>query len=208
MASPTETGSRPFYGASRLTAVTTTVGARSRGGGIVLGGLVLGAAVAIMIGVYGTVHDPTGRSLVTTLFTATINAKVWLGTIAMGFALFQLGSALRIYGKIGGDRPVAPWLGKAHRASGVTAFLVSIPVAYHCLWALGFTADQGPRILAHSLLGTLFYGALVTKIVFVRSRNTPGWGIPLAGGTLFAVLTGIWLTSSFWFFTTVDFPGF
>ncbi len=198
----------PYCGASRLTAVTTTADARSSGGGIVLGGLALGAAVVILIGVYGTVHDPTGRSLVTVLFTATINAKVWLATIAMGLVVFQLGSALRIYGKIGGDRPVSPWLGKAHRASGVAAFLVSIPVAYHCLWALGFTADQGPRILAHSLLGTLFYGALVTKIVFVRSRNTPGWGLPLVGGTLFAVLTGIWLTSSFWFFTTVEFPGF
>jgi hypothetical protein len=28
------------------------------------------------------------------------------------------------------------------------------------------------------------------------------------GGTLFAVLTGIWVTSSLWFFTNVEFPGF
>jgi hypothetical protein len=187
---------------------TATADARSTGGGVVLGGLLLGAVVAVTLGVYGSVHDPTGRSLITGLFTATINGMVWLATIAMGFALFQGASALRIYGKVGGDRPVAPWLGKAHRASGVTAFLITIPVAYHCLWALGFTSDQGLRILAHSLLGCLFYGALVTKIVFVRSRNTPGWGLPLIGGTLFVILTGIWLTSSFWFFTTVEFPGF
>ena len=164
--------------------------------------------MAIALGVYGSVHDPTGRSLVTVVFTETINAKVWLATFAATLGLFQLGSALRIYNKVGGDSPAPSWLKKAHRGSGTAAFLLTIPVAYHCLWALGFQADSGARVLAHSLLGCLFYGALVTKVVFVRSRNTPGWGLPVAGGTLFAVLTGIWLTSSFWFFTSVEFPGF
>jgi hypothetical protein len=28
------------------------------------------------------------------------------------------------------------------------------------------------------------------------------------GGLVFSSLTLIWLTSSFWFFTTVEFPGF
>ena len=170
--------------------------------------MLLGAAVAVALGAYGSIHDPTGRSLVTVAFTETINAKVWLATIAATLGLFQLGSALRIYGKIGGDTPAPQWLKQAHRGSGTAAFLVSIPVAYHCLWALGFQTDSGYRVLAHSLLGCLFYGALVTKVVFVRSRSTPGWGLPVIGGTLFAVLTGIWVTSSLWFFTTIEFPGF
>lgn len=188
--------------------MTVAADARTSGGGVLLGGLLLGALVAIALGAYGNIHDPTGRSLVTVVFSETINAKVWLVTIAATLGLFQLGSALRIYGKIGGDSPTPPWLKKAHRASGTTAFLITIPVAYHCLWALGFQTEFGSRILAHSLLGTLFYGALVTKIVFVRSKNTPGWGLPVMGGTLFAVLTGIWVTSALWFFTNVDFPGF
>jgi Family of unknown function (DUF6529) len=27
------------------------------------------------------------------------------------------------------------------------------------------------------------------------------------GGLLFAVLTGLWVTSALWFFTTIGFPG-
>ena len=45
--------------------------------------LLLGAIVALSLGVYGAVHDPTGRSLVTLFFTATINLKVWLATAAV-----------------------------------------------------------------------------------------------------------------------------
>jgi hypothetical protein len=39
-----------------------------------------------------------------------------------------------------------------HRWSGRLAFLVSIPVAMHCLYALGFQAFD-LRVLVHSLLG-------------------------------------------------------
>ena len=45
--------------------------------------ILLGSAVALALGVYGNVHDPSGRSLVTLFFTATINAEVWLGTTAV-----------------------------------------------------------------------------------------------------------------------------
>ncbi len=34
------------------------------------------------------------------------------------------------------------------------------------------------------------------------------WALPVAGGTVFTVLVVIWLTSSFWFFTSIEFPGF
>jgi hypothetical protein len=32
--------------------------------------------------------------------------------------------------------------------------------------------------------------------------------LPLAGGTVFALLVALWLTSSLWFFDTVGFPEF
>ena len=44
-------------------------------------------------------------------------------------------------------------------------------------------------------------------MLLVRSRGLPGWALPLGGGIVFTSLVGVWLTSSFWFFTTVDFPG-
>jgi hypothetical protein len=169
--------------------------------------LVLGAILALSLGVYGAVHDPTGRSLVTLFFTATINLKVWLATLAAAFAVFQVLSASKIYGRLGaGHGP--PWLGRAHRASGTLAFLSTIPVAYHCLWALGFAGAADARGLVHGLLGSIFFGALAAKVLLVRSRGLPGWSLPVAGGIVFTSLIGVWLTSSFWFFTTVEFPGF
>jgi hypothetical protein len=168
--------------------------------------LLIGSAVAVALGVYGNVHDPTGRSLVTLAFTKTINLKVWLATIAFTLALFQVASSLRFYGKIGRGR--APrWLRPAHRISGTLAFLFVIPVAYHCLWALGFKAHQGTRILVHGVAGCFFFGALTSKVLVVRSRRMPSWALPVLGGALFAALTVVWLSSSFWFFTNVEFPG-
>lgn len=169
--------------------------------------LLVGSAVALGLGVYGNIHDPTGRSLVTLFFTATINAKVWLATAAVALAGFQLFTALRIYGKLGTGAPPA-WLSSAHRASGTGAFVLSLPVAYHCLWALGFTADAGARILIHSTVGCFFYGAFAAKVVAVRSHHLPSWVLPVVGGTVFSALVLMWLTSSLWFFTNVEFPGF
>jgi uncharacterized protein DUF6529 len=177
------------------------------GGARIAAALLLGGLVALSLGVYGSIHDPTGRSLVTLVFTAGINLKVWLATAAIIFALFQVVSAARFYGRLGRGRGPT-WLGRVHRASGTLAFFCTIPVAYRCLWALGFQASGELRVLAHGLLGSLFFGALAAKVLLVRSRGLPGWALPLAGGTLFTALIGVWLTSAFWFFTNVGFPGF
>ena len=48
--------------------------------------------------------------------------------------------------------------------AGTAAFVVYLPVAYHCLWSLGFQ-DTDTRVLAHSLLGCAFYGAMATKLL-------------------------------------------
>jgi hypothetical protein len=82
--------------------------------------------------------------------------------------------------------------------------LVTVPVAVHCLYALGF-ADYEPRVLAHSVLGCFFYGAFTTKMIVLNARTTPGWALPVVGGLVFSALTGLWLTSSLWFFGTSGF---
>lgn len=168
--------------------------------------LLLGSAVAVALGVYGNVHDPTGRSLVSLFFSAPLRAKVWLAAGAFGAAIFQLLSALRIYGKLGSS-PAPSWLGSAHRISGTIAFLFTLPVAYHCLWSLGFQ-DYSTRVMIHSTVGCIFYGAFAAKVLIVRSRGLPGWALPVAGGVVFTALTIMFWTSSFWFFTNVAFPGF
>ncbi len=165
----------------------------------------VGAAVAVALGVYGNVHDPSGRSLVTLFFTKTINLKVWFATVAMSLAVFQLGSALKMQGKLGAARGPR-WLSKVHRASGTLAFAFAVIVAYHCLWALGFQ-DTDTRVLVHGVAGCVFFGALATKILVVRGRSMPDLAFSLAGGLLFSAITVVWLSSSLWFFVNVEFPG-
>jgi hypothetical protein len=104
---------------------------------------------------------------------------------------------------------IPPWFGQVHRLSGTLAFLATLPVAYHCLWAIGFEPDfTQPRRFVHSLVGCFFYGAFVVKVFAVRSHRVRNWVLPAIGGTVFTSLVVLWLTSSLWYFTTVGFPGF
>ena len=161
-----------------------------------------GAAVAVALGVYGNVHDPSQELVFTLFFSTTISMKVWLATVALVFAVIQITSAAWVYGKFGN---APPWAGTAHRMSGRLAFIVSLPVAYHCLWSLGFQ-DTDTRVLLHSLLGCAFYGAFAAKVTIVRSRNLPGWTLPVAGGLIFAVLVLVWYTSAVWFIGEQGWP--
>jgi hypothetical protein len=89
-----------------------------------------------------------------------------------------------------------------HRWSGRGAFLLTIPVAVHCLYALGF-ATYDTRVLAHSLLGCFFYGAFTAKMLLLPKKKLAWWMLPVAGGAVFTALVALWLTSSVWYFTTV-----
>jgi hypothetical protein len=160
----------------------------------------VGSAVAVALGVYGRVHEPTFRPITTLGFASMFDMKVWLGSVAAALALFQLGSALRLYGRIGSGPP-PPWLAKAHKASGGLAVLVSLPVAYHCLWALGFQSTD-TRVLVHSLFGCVFYGAFVAKVLSLHTKRLPGWTLPVLGGLTFAALVTVWLTSALWYLTS------
>jgi hypothetical protein len=134
-------------------------------------------------------------------FGDTIHMKVWLASVVILLALFQIFSAAWIFRKLPWERP--PWIGRAHRYSGRAAFLLSLPVAYHCIFLLGFQTAT-PRVVAHSLLGCFFYGAIATKVLVVRSHRLPGWLLPVMGGLVFALLIALWFTSAAWFFSNVD----
>jgi len=165
--------------------------------------VLMGAAVAVVLGVYGTRHAPTGQAITTFGFSSMIAMKVWLGAVAGLLALVQGVLALWMYGKLGRAAPAGVAL--AHRATGVVAVLVSLPVAYHCLWSLGFQSYD-TRVLVHSTLGCVFYGAFVTKVIAVRGRSSPQWLLPLAGGALFTTLVLVVLTSSVWYLSTLGTP--
>jgi hypothetical protein len=178
--------------------------ARAGAGPRLLAAATAGALVAVSLGIYGNVHDPASDLAITLGFRDTITMKVWLASAAAFFAVLQVLSALWMYGRL----PLGPapeWIGGAHRISGRLAFLISLPVAYHCLYQLAFQHSSA-RVLAHSLLGCAFYGAFATKVIIVRSRGLPGIALPVAGGVLFTLLIAVWLTSGLWFISQHGFP--
>lgn len=92
-----------------------------------------------------------------------------------------------------------------HRWSGSIAFALTLPVAFHCIWALGFASDN-PRVLIHSLAGCLFYGAYAAKMLGLRVKQLPHWAIPVLGGSVLSLLVLTWLTAALWFFTRSGLP--
>ncbi len=150
----------------------------------------------------------TYTDLVTTVFSSTIAAKAWLATIALGLALVQVTTAARMWGRLSflpGFLSVrGPAVRRVHRWSGRVAFLVLLPVFFHCVTILGFQTPDA-RVAAHSLAGTFVYGVFAAKVLIVRDRALPGWVLPVAGATLASTLGLLWLTSSLWYFTNVRF---
>ena len=133
-------------------------------------------------------------------FSDTIHMKAWLASTAAALALLQLFTAAWIFHKLPWPKPA--WVNPVHRWTGRLAFVATLPVAYHCIFKLGFQSGDD-RVLAHSLLGSVFYGAYAAKITIVRLKRFPTPVLPLAGGLLFAVLIAVWYTSAVWFFRLV-----
>src|SRR3954451_7377585 len=84
----------------------------------------IGAAVALALGVYGHVHDPSQKLVFTLFFSSTIAMKVWFASVALAFGVLQVSSALWIYGRLPWRAPT--WAGYLHRISGRLAFLISL----------------------------------------------------------------------------------
>lgn len=159
--------------------------------------LLAGALVMVALGVYGRLHTPTGFAVGPAGFSGALAMKAWLTTGAFLLAIVQVVSALSMWGKLGVAIPA--WV---HRWSGRVAFLLTVPVAFHCLYALGLQYDV-PRVLVHSFLGCFFYGVFASKMLALPRKGLPGWSLPVLGGAVLVALVGLWLTSSFWFFTTI-----
>jgi len=146
----------------------------------------------------------TYTDLVTTVFSSTIAAKAWFATAALFFVLVQVTTAARMWGRLGFLPVRGPVVARVHRWSGRTAFLLTLPVFFHCVTILGFQTPNA-RVAAHSIAGTFFYGVFAAKIIVLKDRSLPGWALPVAGATLASVLVILWLTSSLWYFTNVRF---
>jgi hypothetical protein len=158
----------------------------------------VGSAAAIGLGVYGRLHDPTGQALNLAGFSSGLAAKAWLTTTAFVFALIQIFTAMILFGRI---KISGSWVGPVHRWSGRIAVALTVPVAVHCLYALGFQGYSG-RVLVHSIFGCFFFGAFVAKMLILSRDDSPGWALPTLGGAVFSGLTALWMTAALWFFAT------
>jgi hypothetical protein len=165
--------------------------------------LLVGAVLAVALGVFGRLHHPSGSVPWLGPFPDVYAMKVWLTLVVLILAVGQFITALWMYGKLGVRQP--PWLGTLHRSTGWAAFLVSLPVAAACLWALGFEFDN-KRVLVHGLLGCALYGAFAAKVIVVHSKRMPGWALPAVGGLLLTTVVGASLTSAIWYFATIGTP--
>lgn len=176
-----------------------------RSSAAVAGLLLVAAAVAVGLGVYGKVHDPALKPLFLVGFSGMLQMKTWLATTTLVFVLVQVTTASWMWGRLpfAGDAP--SWLPQVHRWSGTIAFVVSIPVALHCLYSLGF-ATTSTRVVVHSIAGCAFYGGYAAKMLGLRLRGLPGWTLPVLGGFVFAAFVTVWLSSALWFFTRSGVP--
>ena len=141
----------------------------------------------------------------TSIFSTAIAGKAWFATAAVILAVVQVLTGARIFGKL--ERVVRiprPTVNRVHRWSGRLAFLCTLPVAFHCIFILGFRTTS-PRVVAHCILGSFVYGVFVVKVFFVHDRMHPRWVVPVMGGLMASVLAGLWATSALWYFTNVHF---
>ena len=96
---------------------------------------VIGTAVSFGLGVYGRLHTPSGHAVNIAGFSTGAAAKAALASVVMALVIVQTVTAMGLYGRI----PLrGAWVGTVHRWSGRLAVLISVPVAVHCLYALGF----------------------------------------------------------------------
>src|SRR3954447_4059110 len=146
-------------------------------------------------------HDARSKGYFRLFFSDPIHLKAGLATAVIVLACFQLVTAAWIFRKLPWRKPA--WVNPVHRWSGRLAFALTLPVAYHCIFKLGFQHHDG-RVLAHSLVGCAVYGAFAAKVTIVRLHGFPRLVLPLAGGALFAVLIAVWYTSAVWLYGNDD----
>ncbi|MFE4454635.1 DUF6529 family protein [Streptomyces sp. NPDC056796] len=166
--------------------------------------------VAVGVGIYlfGVHHTPVyDNGFFGDHGSAAVDLKARLGTALLALALVQVGLALWMYGRVPGvraaPRPVRP----GHRAIGFLAFLLSLPIAYHCLTTYGIETTSA-RVAVHSFAGCVLYGAFVAKVIVVRSRRLPGWLLPVTGSLLVVCVALLWYTAALWALNGDAVPGF
>lgn len=200
-------GRRPYPGAAEIgdggPMSTYAEPQRGQWGLAAVGGL--GVAVAAVLAAYARAHPGDGEPLFTLGFSGMLPMKAWLTTAATLLLVVQLTTALWMYGRLPGRSAAPPWASQLHRWSGAVAFVLTLPVLFHCVWSLGF-ATGDTRTAVHSVAGCVLYGAFAAKMLALRVRGLPGWVLPVLGSLVMLSLLTLFLGAALWYFTRDGVP--
>ncbi|EGX56800.1 hypothetical protein SZN_26039 [Streptomyces zinciresistens K42] len=172
-------------------------------------GLVVAVPVAVAAAIWltGRHQSPQyGTGLFGAQGAAAVTLKARLGTALFALALVQLLLGVWMYGRLPGLTPGRRRVRASHRAVGWLAFLLSVPIAYHCVRTYG-VETASTRVLLHSAAGCVLYGAFVAKVLVVRSRRLPGWMLPATGSVLFGAIGVLWYSAALWALNGFTVPG-
>ena len=164
--------------------------------------LLVGAGVAVALGVYGRVHTPDYSGLPSMGFSSAGTFKAWATTVVLVLALAQLLSALWLYGRLPGAGSAPAWLGTAHRAVR-RAGVPDLPAG-------GVLLPLRLRVRAVALVDA-GAGALAGRVRLLRRlrrQGDPGaqqarsraGPCPSRAALLLTAVVLLWLTGSWWFF--------
>lgn len=122
-------------------------------------------------------------------------------SLAFGLAVLNLLIMLQLYAKVRLFPLTPESLAWWHRRQGDVILVLFVVIAYDCV-KYGYIDPASPRVLSHSVLGSLTLAVIALKFVVVRW--VPRWRerIVVIGGALFAATTGTVLTSVLWYFVT------
>ncbi len=135
-----------------------------------LWGLAVGAAVAVALGVYSVLHQPTGRDFVLYGFESAASWKNALTLVVALLLVAQAALSFKLAGLFGLRATTRPWLSELRCLLATLAVGFSLPVAFHCVWVLGFGSDS-PAITLHSILACVAYGCVVAALWPERSER-------------------------------------
>jgi len=170
-------------------------------------GAAVSVAVALAIWFVARHHTPDSNSgLFGAHYTQAVDLKARLGSALWCLALIQFGLALWMYGRLPGVQAAPRPVHTGHRVVGLIAFLLSVPIAYHCVVTYGVETTNA-RVAIHSVCGCVLYGAFVVKVLVVRSRALSGWLLPLAGSVLVCAIGLLWYTAALWALNGFNAPG-
>ena len=126
-------------------------------------GLAAGAAASVALGAYSVAHEPSGRDFVLYGFDSSAEWKNALTLVVAVLLVVQAAIGFKLAGLFGLRPAGRLWLSELRRLIATVAVGLSLPVAFHCVWVLGFGSDS-PVGALHSILGCIAYGCVVAAL--------------------------------------------